>query len=272
MAWTSKIFRSRDILVLLIGVSIVQALAFLLIDRFMFHPVKNGYGKDIDGFIDIGTNAVPIAARIVGACKGKKTIMYCHGNAEDLTAIDGRFDALVADGYTVATFDYPGYGLSDGTPDEEGCYRNAYRLYDWLVCCRGISPKDIIVVGYSIGTGVATAVAASRKVGGLWLEAAFLSAPRAVTQIRLLLVDPFPCIDTIRHVECPIVMLHGTSDSIIPYSQGCRLYGIAPTPKWFVPINGAGHGDIIEVMGLQRYTETLRCFLDNGFIQGGLCQ
>ena len=76
MAWTSKIFRSRDILVLLIGVSIVQALAFLLIDRFMFHPVKNGYGKDIDGFIDIGTNAVPIAARIVGACKGKKTIMY----------------------------------------------------------------------------------------------------------------------------------------------------------------------------------------------------
>ena len=119
---------------------------------------------------------------------------------------------------------------------------------------------------------MATAVAASRKVGGLWLEAAFLSAPRAVTQIRLLLVDPFPCIDTIRHVECPIVMLHGTSDSIIPYSQGCRLYGIAPTPKWFVPINGAGHGDIIEVMGLQRYTETLRCFLDNGFIQGGLCQ
>ena len=272
MEWTSKIFRRRDIFVLLLGISIVQILAFVLIDRFMFHPIKNGYGKDIDGFVDIGTNGVSIAARIVGAYKGKKTIMYCHGNAEDLTAIDGRFDALVADGYTVATFDYPGYGLSDGTPDEEGCYRNAYRLYDWLISNRVFSPNDIIVVGYSIGSGVATKVAASRKVGGLWLEAAYLSAPRAVTRIRLLFVDSFPSIDTIRRVECPIVMLHGTADSVIPYSQGCRLYDVAPTPKWFVPIDGAGHDDFIEVMGLQRYTETLRCFLDKGYIQGELCQ
>ena len=272
MAWASKIFLPRDIWVLLLGVFLIQALAFLTINRFMFHSVKNGYTRDIEGFVDIGTNGVSIAARIVGAHKGKKVVMYCHGNAEDLTAIDGRFDALVADGYTVATFDYPGYGLSDGTPDEEGCYRYAFRLYDWLVCCRGISPKDIIVVGYSIGTGVATAVAANRKVGGLWLESAYLSAPRAVTRIRLLFVDPFPNIDTIRRVECPIVMLHGTLDSIIPYSQGCSLYDIAPNPKWFVSINGAGHGDIIEAMGLQRYTESLRCFLDKGFIQGELCQ
>jgi len=267
MVWINRLFRKRDLLVLIAGLVIMQGLACLLINRFMFHPVKGGYDKTLDGYVDIGTNGVSIAARIVGAYEGKKVIMYCHGNAEDLTAVDGRFDALVAEGYTVATFDYPGYGLSDGTPDEDGCYRNAYRLYDWLVCCRGISPKDIIVVGYSIGTGVATAIAASRKVGGLWLEAAYLSAPRAVTRIRLLFVDSFPSIDTIRHVECPIVMLHGTSDSIIPYSQGRRLYDIAPIPKWFVPINGAGHGDFIEEMGVQRYTEMLRCFLDNGFIQ-----
>lgn len=140
MAWASKIFLPRDIWVLLLGVFLIQALAFLTINRFMFHPVKNGYTSDIMGFVDIGTNGVSIAARIAGAHKGKKVVMYCHGNAEDLTAIDGRFDALIADGYTVVTFDYPGYGLSDGTPDEEGCYRNAFRLYDWLVCCREIPP------------------------------------------------------------------------------------------------------------------------------------
>jgi hypothetical protein len=258
--------------VLPVGIVLFQVLASVFINRFMFHPIKGGYDKTLDGYVDIGTNGVSIAARIVGACKGKKVLMYCHGNAEDLTAIDGRFDTLVAGGYTVATFDYPGYGLSDGTPDEKGCYRNAYRLYDWLVCCRGISPKDIIVVGYSIGTGVATAIAESRKVGGLWLEAAYLSAPRAVTRIRLLFVDPFPIVDKIRHVKCPIVMLHGTSDSIIPYSHGRRLYDVAPNPKWFVPIDGAGHGDFIGVMGIQRYTEALRCFLDNGFIPRELCQ
>ena len=272
MAWTSKIFRPRDLWILPIGIVLLQVLASVLINRFMFHSIKDGYDKTLGGYVDIGTNGVSIAARIVGAYNGKKVIMYCHGNAEDLTAIDGRFDALVADGYTVATFDYPGYGLSDGTPDEEGCYRNAYRLYDWLVSCRGISPKDIIVVGYSIGTGVATAIASSREVGGLWLEAACLSAPRAVTRIRLLFADPFPSVDTIRKVECPIVMLHGTLDSIIPYSQGRRLYDIAPNPKWFLSIDGAGHGDFIEVMGRQRYTGVLRSFLDNGFIQMEECR
>lgn len=272
MAWTSNIFRKRDLLVLLTGFFLVQALTFFTVNRFMFHPVKDGYGSDIDGFVDIGTNGVSIAARIVGPSRGRKALLYCHGNAEDLTSVDGRFDALVAEGYTVATFDYPGYGLSDGTPDEEGCYRNAHRLFDWLIRNRGFSHEDIIVAGYSIGTGIATELAASRDVGGLWLEAAYLSAPRAVTRIRLLFVDPFPNAEMIKQVKCPIVMLHGTSDSVIPYSQGRRLYDLAPKPKWFVSIDGAGHGDFIEMMGLQKYTATLHCFMDRGSIQGVPCK
>ena len=272
MAWTGNIFRMRDLWVLPVGFFLVQALAFLTINRFMFHPVKGGYGSDIDGFVDVGTNGVSIAARVVGPSRSRKALLYCHGNAEDLTSIDGRFDALIAEGYTVATFDYPGYGLSDGTPDEKGCHRNAHRLFDWLIRNRGLSPKDIIVLGYSIGTGVATELAASKCAGGLWLEAAYLSAPRAVTRIRLLFVDPFPSIEMIKQVKCPIVMLHGTSDSVIPYSQGRRLYDIAPNPKWFVSIAGAGHGNFIEMMGDQKYISALRCFMDRGSIQGVSCK
>ena len=63
------------------------------------------------------------------------------------------------------------------------------------------------------------------------------------------------------------MMLHGTADSVIPYSQGCRLYDVAPTPKWFLPIDGAGHDDFIDVMGHQKYTETMRSFLDKGYIK-----
>ena len=267
MAWISRIFRQRDMWILPIGIVLLQVLASVSINRFMFHPVKGGYDKTLDGYVDIGTNGMSIAARVIGPARGKKVILYCHGNAEDITSIDYHFDGLPVRGYTIAAFDYPGYGLSGGSPDEAGCYRYAHCLYDWLVTNRGFAAKDIIVVGYSIGTGVAVELAANHEVGGLWLEAAYLSAPRAVTRIRLLFVDPFPSVDTIRHVECPIVMLHGTSDYIIPYSQGRKLYEIAPCPKWFVPINGAGHGDFIEVMGLQRYTETLCCFLDKGYIQ-----
>ena len=265
-AWFNRFFRKRDLLILIVGVAIMQMLVCLLINRFMFHPVKGGYDKTLDGYVDIGTNGVAIAARIIGVPKKKKVIMYCHGNAEDMTSIDGRFDGLVGKGYAIATFDYPGYGLSDGSPDEAGCYRNAHRLYDWLISDRGFAAKDIVVVGYSIGTGVATELAATRDVGGLWLEAAYLSAPRVVSRIRMLPIDPFPNCERIRDVKCPIVMLHGTADSIIPYSHGRQLYDLAPNPKWFIPVDDADHTDFIDRMGRSRYEATLLSFVCDGHL------
>ena len=266
MVGIRKWFRKRDLLVLIGGVAIMQILVCMFVNRFMFYPVKGGYDKTLDGYIDIGTNGISVAARALGPFKGKKAILYCHGNAEDITSIDGRFDGLVGKGYTVVTVDYPGYGLSEGRPDEMGCYRNAHQLYDWLINVRGFSPKDIIVVGYSIGTGVATELATSRDVGGLWLEAAFLSATRIVTRIRLLLVDPFPNCDRITNVKCPIVMLHGTSDSVVPYSHGRKLYKTVPQPKWFIPITGADHTDFIDVLGRNKYEEILYSFVLNGHL------
>lgn len=263
---TVMLFSKRDVLTLLIGVLLVLLLFCALINRFMFHPVKGEYDKTLDGYVDIGTNGVAVAARVIGQPKGKKVIMYCHGNAEDITSIDGRFDGLIGKGYSIATFDYPGYGLSGGSPDEKGCYRNAHRLYDWLIHDRGYAAKDIVVVGYSIGTGVATELAASREVAGLWLEAAYLSAPRVVTRVRLLPIDPFPNYKNIKNVKCPIVIVHGTADSIIPYSHGCKLYDLAPEPKWFIPVDGAGHADFIDRMGKSRYDGMLISFVCDGHL------
>ena len=263
-AWVNRLFRKRDLLVLIVGLAIMQILAALLINRFMFHPVKGGYDNTLDGYVNICTNEESVAARILGPKNGIKAILYCHGNAEDLTAIDGRFDGLIESGYTIATFDYPGYGLSEGKPDETGCYRNAHMLYNWLINDRGFPPTNIVVVGYSIGTGVAVELATSEVVGGLWLEAAYLSAPRVVTRIRFLAIDPFPNCDRIRNVKCPIVMLHGTADSIIPYSHGRKLYDLAPKPKWFIPVDDAGHTDFIDRMGRSRYEEMLLSFVRDG--------
>ena len=264
MAWADRLFRKRDVWIVIAGVVIMQVLACLLINRFMFHPVKGGYDAALEGYVDIGTNGTAIAARVLGPHKGKNAILYCHGNAEDITALDGRFDNLVAAGYNVATFDYPGYGLSKGTPDEKGCYRNAHRLFDWLVESKGFATNEIFVVGYSIGTGVAVELAERRGVGGLWLEAAYVSAPRILTRVRLLLIDPFPSCERIGSVRCPIVMLHGTADGIIPYSQGLKLYQFAKRPKWFIPVEGAGHTDFIDVIGQNKYENLLLRFVQTG--------
>lgn len=250
-----------DVAVLLGGVVVMQLLAALLVNRMMFHPVKDGYDRTLNGYVDVGTNGVAVAARMIGSPAARKVILYCHGNAEDITAIDGRFGGLIANGCAVVSFDYPGYGLSGGKPNEMGCYENAHRVYDWLIHCKGFKGKDIVVVGYSIGTGVATELAASCDIGGLWLEAPYLSAPRTLTRRQILFTDPFPNIKRIGQVNCPLVILHGTADSVIPYSQGRALYGIAPNPKWFIPVQNAGHSDFIDRLGSTKYDQLLLAFV-----------
>ncbi len=265
---------------------IVTALLLLIstgcINSLMFHPVKGGYNATTRGYVDIGTNGVKVAAIVYGPergsppsqelrrgsppsqelRRGRKAIIRCHGNAEDAKGTLWALKELAKVGYTVASVDYPGYGLSDGSPDEEGCYRNVHRLYDWLIESRGFKPEEIIVDGFSIGTGPATELAATRPCGGLILEAPFLSAPRVVTRVRLLPVDPFPNLKCIGAVKCRVLMIHGTSDRVIPYSQGQALFKLANEPKRFVVVEGGDHNTLVDDMGFENYDELIREFVD----------
>ena len=210
----AKIIATVVVLLILIGTGCINSL--------MFHPVKGKYNATTRGYVDIGTNGVKVAAIVYGPehgsppsqglRRGKMAIIRCHGNAEDALSTLDMLEPLAEAGCTVASVDYPGYGLSDGSPDEEGCYRNVHRLYDWLIEKRGFKPEDIIIDGFSIGTGPATELAATRPCGGLILEAPFLSAPRVVTRVRLLPVDPFPNLKRIGDVKCRVLMIHGTGD------------------------------------------------------------
>ena len=253
------------VLLLLIGTGCINSL--------MFHPVKGKYNATTRGYVDIGTNGVKVAAIVYGPergsppsqglRRGKKAIIRCHGNAEDALSTLDMLEPLAEAGYTVASVDYPGYGLSDGSPDEEGCYRNVHRLYDWLIEKRGFKPEDIIIDGFSIGTGPATELAATRPCGGLILEAPFLSAPRAVTRVRLLPVDPFPNLKRIGAVKCRVLMIHGTSDRVIPYSQGQALFKLANEPKRFVTVDDGDHNTLVDDMGFDNYYELIKEFVDD---------
>ena len=240
---------------------LVVVIACCAINMLMFHPVKGGYGADLPDYVDIGTNGVKIAALVQGPSHGKKAIIRCHGNAEDMTESVWALEKLTAEGYTVASVDYPGYGLSDGSPDEAGCYRVVHRLYDWLIDARGFKPEEIVVDGFSIGTGPAVELAATKPVGGLILEAPFLSAPRVVTRVRILPIDPFPNLKRIGDVKCPKLFFHGTADGVIPYAHGKELFARAAEPKEFVTVEGGNHNDFVLVMGIEAYLGRIRQFL-----------
>jgi len=251
--------------------AIVTVLLLLIstgcINSMMFHPVKGGYNATTRGYVDIGTNGVKVAAIVYGPEHGKKALIRCHGNAEDAKGTLWALKELSNDGYTVASVDYPGYGLSDGSPDEEGCYRNVHRLYDWLIEKRGFKPEDIIINGFSIGTGPATELAATCPCGGLILEAPFLSAPRVVTRVRLLPIDPFPNLKRIGDVKCRVMMIHGTNDSIIPYSQGQALFKLANEPKRFVLVDGGDHNSLVDDMGFDNYCKLIKEFVDGAGVE-----
>jgi len=232
------------------------------INSLMFHPVKWRHGSHTSGYVEIGTNGVRIAAIVLGPEHGRKAIIRCHGNAESAVGTLWALKALAAEGYTVASVEYPGYGLSDGSPDEKGCYRNVHRLYDWLIETRGFKPEEIIINGFSIGTGPATELAATRPCGGLILEAPFLSAPRAVTRVRILPVDPFPNLKRIGNVKCRVLMIHGTDDRVIPYSQGKALFKLANEPKHFVTVEGGDHNTLVDDLGRAEYLKLIKDFVD----------
>ena len=265
MAMIKKLMKS-----LLRIVILVIVIAFVVgtgcINTIMFHPefARDGYDEKSPGYVDIGTNGVRIAAVVRGPERGKKAIIRCHGNAEDMMGTLWALEDLAEEGYTVAAVDYPGYGLSDGSPTEEGCYRNVHRLYDWLIETRGFKPEDIIVDGFSIGSGPATELAATKPVGGLILEAPFLSAPRVVTRIRLLPIDPFPNLKRIGNVKCPVLILHGTKDNVIPFSQGKVLFELANEPKRFVPVDCGYHNLLPISLGENRYRELIADFMEKG--------
>ena len=231
--------------------AILMVMVCLCINLIMFHPVGS-YDGTCPGYVDIGTNGIRIAAVARGVAKGRKVILHCHGNAEDMIQSLDMYAGALARGYGVAAVDYPGYGLSDGSPSEGGCYRNVHRLYDWLVEVCGVRPEDVIVVGFSIGTGPATELAATQRVGGLVLMAPYLSAPRIVTRIRLLPIDPFPNLERIARVDCPVTVIHGTEDRIIPFAHGRRLFALANEPKRFLAVEGAGHNDLAIRLGAAR--------------------
>lgn len=176
-------------------------------------------------------------------------VLVCHGNAGNIS-IPLRQDwtrALLTEGVGVVAFDYRGYGASDDGPlTEDGLYRDARAVYDWMRSARGIPASRIIIYGHSLGSGVATHLAADVEAAGLLLEGAFTSVPDIGAErfpwmpVRLLARERFASVERIGDVAMPKLLLHAADDGVIPFEFGQRLHEAAPAPKEFVVLTG-GH-------------------------------
>lgn len=189
------------------------------------------------------------------------TLWFFHGNAEDLGDLEPFLVQMRDAGFAVFAFDYPGYGLSGGTPSEAALNQAARAARTHLRTTLGVPAERTIIYGRSLGGGPAVEMAREEKPAGLVLQAAFMSVFRVVTRWRVLPFDQFENLKKIGDVKCPVLVMHGNADEVVSFRHGEALFAAAPEPKRNLWIPGAGHNNFIEVAG-QRYWTALRDFSD----------
>ena len=178
----------------------------------------------------------------------KPVVLYFHGNGGALALRADQFRALTGDGTGLVALSYRGYGGSTGHPTETGLIADATAAYEFAAARYPV--ERIVLFGESLGTGVAIALAAERKVARIILQAPFTSAAdigAAVypfLPVRLLMKDQFRSDERIGKVRVPLLILHGAFDRIVPVTFGERLLALANEPKRLVRFPRGGHNDL----------------------------
>lgn len=228
---------------------VVALYVFFRADSMIFLPPPASY-QDTQEILKVPvTNNQEVSALYLPNPDAAYTLLYIHGNAEDLGNIRSILEDLHRWGFSVFAYDYRGYGTSDGKPGERNAYQDVNAAYNYLTQQLNIPANQIIVYGRSVGGGSATALASQHPVAGLILESAFTSAFRVVIPLPLFPFDKFSNLPKLKKVRCPVLVMHGQADEIIPFHHGQKLYEAAPEPKAFLWIPEAGHNDFAWVSG-----------------------
>ncbi|MBN1517685.1 alpha/beta hydrolase [Candidatus Sumerlaeota bacterium] len=189
------------------------------------------------------------------------TLLYCHGNAEDLGDVSFVMELYQEHGYNIVAYDYRGYGLSSPGYGEARAYEEVKAVWDWLTQSKGLPPEQIIIYGRSMGGGPAVWLATQVQPAGLMLESAFTSAVRVITQVRIMPTDVFNNIFRIGDVRCPIMIIHSRKDKTIPFSHGKKLFAAARGSKQCLWLEQSGHDDLI-LADKDRYWPAIQAFLN----------
>ncbi len=192
-------------------------------------------------------------------------ILYFGGNAEDVLYSAMAAEQLHAKRFLVTN--YRGYGNTPGNPSEAGIFSDALAIYDYAITQPGVTAQNIVVVGRSLGSGVATYVAAKRQVRGVVLITPYDSILAVAKNhfpyfpVAWLLKHRFPSAKFAEHIQAPALMISADHDDVIPAIHTQRLFDAWAGPKRLVVVPGAGHDDINSK---KQYYDSINEFLDEG--------
>jgi fermentation-respiration switch protein FrsA (DUF1100 family) len=260
----------RVVLLLIVALYVGLVLfAVFLSDSLIFLPHRSSYADAPDVLKIATASGRKISAVYLPNPNAKFTLLVSHGNAEDLG--DDRYwlEELRRSGFSVFAYDYEGYGTSEGRPSEKAVYQDEAAAYDYLAVDLRTPPDRIIIFGRSVGTGPATYLAARRPAAGLVLQSPFVSSFRVLTRVPLLPFDKFPNYKNIRHVHCPVLIMHSRGDTVIAAWHGQKLFDLAREPKQIFWAQRADHNEMEIAKGYFEALQKFSAFLDAGVSAAG---
>jgi len=242
------------------------------VSNALYHPMRtirhtpDHAGLEYEEVFLETQDGVTISAWWVPANSPRATVLFCHGNAGN---ISGRLDTLIIFnrlGFNTCIFDYRGYGKSKGSPSEEGTYLDAGAVYDYLRGKKDIPAEQIIIWGRSLGGAIAARTAAYNPAGSLIIESTFIS-------LETLVHDHYSWVpgfvlsgyayETAKYLEgisIPVLVVHSRDDEMIPFYHGRKLYGSIKAPKDFAEIKGSHNRGFIDSM--EMYTASINDFIN----------
>jgi fermentation-respiration switch protein FrsA (DUF1100 family) len=189
----------------------------------------------------------------------KGVILYFHGNAGDLSRWGNITEYFSKMNYDVLVMDYRTYGKSEGKLSEQAFYKDAQYCYGYLL--KQYSEDEITLYGRSLGTGIASYLASKNKPNQLILETPYYSILDVAEHrfpmfpVKQLLKYHFPTFQYLPKVSCPITIIHGTDDSVVPYSSAKKLSELKLHNLDFITVEDGTHNNLIE---FEEYHQTIK--------------
>ena len=252
----------RTFLVLLVAAAAIYALfcgaLFVVQRRIIYAPDTAPPDRFAAGAADVaevryrsGDGLDLLAWSLAPVPAGGFTVLYLHGNAGNIGGRGGRIARFRKLGCGVLMPEYRGYGGNPGEPTEAGLYADSVGAYTYLRA-QGVDPARILVWGESLGTGLATMLAAEHPAAALLLESPYTSMADIARDrypfvpVDLLLQDRLDALSRIAAVRAPVLVMQGGRDTIVPPAMGKRILAAATAPKELWHVAESGHNDLAD--------------------------
>ena len=245
---------------IVLGIAVLAAVGYVLAaaylyffqEKFVYRPSTRrettpaAVGMRYEEVELVASDGVRLAGWYLPLADARGTVLFCHGNAGNISHLIAVAEDAHRLGLGILLFDYRGYGQSEGTPSEEGTHRDAEAAWNYLVQEAGLAPDQIAIIGRSLGGPIAARLARDKTPAALFLEETFTSIPELgrdlypIFPVGLLARYEYPTLEYLKQVQCPVLISHSRDDRFIVFAHGQRLYEAANQPKAFTVMRG-GH-------------------------------